>query len=94
MVVEGDKIKAYRSCYRGNVLGAGTTVGMVCMDMDVAHILKGGCSIHSTLVLAQELQPDGHGFFHDHDLQQDNCDKRPDNPCPLERAKSLLPEMR
>ena len=86
MVVEGHEIKAYRSCYRCNLLGACITVGMVRMDVHVANVLKGGCSIHSILVGAQELQPSGHGFLHGHDMKQNDRNKRSNNPYPLKRA--------
>ena len=86
MIVEGYEIKAYRSCYRGNLFCACGTVGMVRMDVHVANVLKEGYSIHSILIGAQELQPCGHWFFHDHDMKQENCNKRSNNPYPPKRA--------
>ena len=86
MIVEGYEIKAYRSCYRGNLFCACSTVGMVRMDVHVANVLKEGCSIHSILIGAQGLQPSGHWFLYDHDMKQNNRSKRSNNPYPLKRA--------
>ena len=94
MVVEGYKIKAYQSRYRGNLLRACSTVGMVRMDVYVANVLKGGRAIHSILIAIQGLQPGGHRFFDGHDLKHDNRDKRSYNPRPLKQAQCLLPELR